>query len=74
MRIYANYYTIIFLENIKKNKPIGRVNMPLEIIRNDIIHMKVDAITDLENRLREKIRTEILKTLASLEDLITKQD
>lgn len=36
--------------------------------------MKVDVITDLENRLREKIRTEILKTLASLEDLITKQD
>lgn len=46
----------------------------LEKLYQVYFHMKVDAITDLENRLREKIRTEILKTLASLEDLITKQD
>ncbi|HHT1318326.1 TPA: hypothetical protein ACTYC6_004403 [Klebsiella michiganensis] len=46
----------------------------LEKLYQVYFYMKVDAITDLENRLREKIRTEILKTLASLEDLITKQD
>ena len=46
----------------------------LEKLYQVYFYMKVDAITDLENRLREKIRTEILKTLASPEDLITKQD
>ncbi|EML2807944.1 hypothetical protein ACHQIQ_23565 [Klebsiella pneumoniae] len=44
----------------------------LEKLYQVYFHMRVDAITDLENRLREKIRTEILKTLAALEDLITK--
>ncbi|EAT4593537.1 hypothetical protein M8D54_004988 [Salmonella enterica] len=46
----------------------------LEKLYQVYFHMKVDAITDLENRLRDELRDEILNTLASLDENTTKKD
>lgn len=46
----------------------------LEKLYQVYFHMRVDSTTDLENRLRDKVRSEILKTLATLDELITKED
>lgn len=36
--------------------------------------MRVDALTDLENRRRDELRDEIFNTLASLDENATKKD
>lgn len=59
---------------MKEDDKLIFICIKLEKLYQVYFRMEVDAITDLENRLREKIRTEILKTLASLEELITKRD
>lgn len=37
-------------------------------------HMRVDPLTDIENRRRDELRYEILNTLASLDENTTKKD
>lgn len=46
----------------------------LEELYQFYFHMRVDALTEIENRLRDELRDEILNTLASLDENITKKD